>query len=79
MKIIKVGTIKSRTMTSLENLVTMRPIGFESKKRIFALRTRSLTVLWRFVADDRMIQNTIVALITVNDIKSKILPINIPA
>jgi hypothetical protein len=26
-----------------------------------------------------MIQNTIAALITVNDIKSKILPINIPA
>jgi hypothetical protein len=79
MKIIKVGTIKSRTTISLENLVTMRPIGLESKNRMFALSTRSLTVLCRLVADDKIIQNTIAALKTVNEINSKILPINIPA
>ena len=36
----KIGTIRSKTIRSLEKRVTIRPIGFESKKIMFALKTR---------------------------------------
>ena len=37
------GKIKSKTTTSFVKRVRMRPIGFESKNTILALRTRSVT------------------------------------
>ena len=48
---------------SLENLVIMRPIGFESKNRIFALKTFSLITLCILVALESTIKEIITALI----------------
>ena len=37
------GNNRSKTMMSFENLVSILPIGLESKKTIFALSTRFVT------------------------------------
>jgi hypothetical protein len=59
MNTMNTGIIKSNTVTSLENRVTILPTGFESKKRIVALITLFDTELCRFVVDTAIIQNAI--------------------
>jgi hypothetical protein len=46
-----VGSKKSRIVISLENLVTILPNGFYSKKLSFALVTLSAIELWRRVLE----------------------------
>lgn len=48
---IKNARALSITITSFENLVTILPIGLESKKRILARRTRHTTLLCKLVPD----------------------------
>ena len=49
------GRAMSRSVRSLENLVVILPIGFESKKIMFALITFSAIRLCIFVDDSSMI------------------------
>jgi len=46
----RTGTTRSNMIKSFEKRVTMRPIGFESKKRMLARRTRYVITLCRLVA-----------------------------
>ena len=44
-----IGTMRSKTIRSFEKRVTIRPIGFESKKMMFARRTRFVIASCKFV------------------------------
>lgn len=72
------GTMKSRTRMSLEKRVTILPIGFESKNKIFARITRSLTMLCRLVTHTAKIQNVMADLNKQTKIKSTTAPTNMP-
>lgn len=78
MKITIAGTVKSRQLTSLENLVTILPIGFESKNKIFARNTLEQTSLCRFVVLLIVIQNTRKALAIQQTINNNTAPPKIP-
>ena len=69
-QIIINGSMKSRTARSFENLVTILPIGFLSKKRMFALRTFLITALCIFVVAFVQIAKTIRALTKFSTIKA---------
>ena len=45
-----IGIMRSNTIKSLKKRVKMRPIGFESKKRILARGTRLVIALCKLVA-----------------------------
>lgn len=70
------GSIKSRTAKSLENRVTILPIGFLSKNKIFARRTFSITALCIFVVALVQILKTMRALTKLITINAKTEPIN---
>ena len=61
----KIGTMRSKTIRSLEKRVTIRPIGFESKKMIFARKTRYVIASCKFVLLFRIILNRATERITV--------------
>lgn len=78
MKITIAGIVKSRQPTSFENLVTILPIGFESKNNILALNTLEQTSLCKFVVLLIVIQNTRKALIIQQTINNNTAPPKIP-
>ena len=78
MNITIAGTVKSRQLTSLENLVTILPIGLESKNIIFARNTLEQTSLCKFVVLLIVIQNTRKALTIQPTINNKTAPPKIP-
>ena len=74
-RMLRIGMTRSKTIRSLEKRVTMRPIGFESKKRMLARSTRLVIALCRFVAPLRMKWKIVIDLNTVQMTKR---PINTP-
>lgn len=74
-RMLRIGMTRSNTIRSLEKRVTMRPIGFESKKRMLARSTRLVIALCRFVAPLRMKWKIVIDLNTVQMTKR---PINTP-
>ena len=53
----RIGTIRSKTIRSLEKRVTIRPIGFESKKMMLARKTRFVIASCKFVLLFKIILN----------------------
>lgn len=70
-----VGQIKSITAISLLNLVKILPIGFESKKSMFARKTFSVIALCMLVVVLRKILNIVVSLKIQLKPKNNIMPI----
>lgn len=77
MTIMKIASMKSMTIMSFENLVTILPIGFESKKRILALSTALHAALCILVEDVLISQKQLRALSKLNKKKSAIEMTNI--
>ena len=71
-RLLWIGIMRSNTIKSLEKRVTMRPIGFESKKRILARSTRLVIALCKLVAPLKIKWKIVIDLISVKMMKRPI-------